>query len=174
MERFLERHANKISAQELIKANEAAEAARREQMEKQNRQYEEELSILRQNAQKMEERLERLEGIEESIGKRIDQSDEATHDVGVRIYRNVQASVIEEQNKQMDSIREDFQKQMDGIRGEFSVLLRRLDTTRNQLEEEYRNNNQDKTKGIIPLGIIVLLVSLADLVINVLRILGLV
>ncbi len=199
MESFMDRRADKLSAQEMIKANEAAEAAHREQIEKQNKQYEEEIAVLRQNAQKLENRLDDIEGalkdlsakannpddsaqnvdvaigdLRENLEKRLDKSDETTHDVGVRIYRNVQASVIDEQNKQMDAIREDFKKQLDSIRGEFSVLLRRLDTTRSQLEEEYRNNNNDSNKGIIPIGVLILLVSVANLVINILRILGLV
>ncbi len=198
MENFMERRANKISAQEIIKANEAAEAAHREQMESQNRQYEEEISVLRQNANKLEERLSGIEdalkelqvgskdtgsapqnvdaaidNLKEDLERRLDKSDEATHDVGVRIYRNVQASVIDEQSKQLDEIREDMKKQLDSIRGEFSVLLRRLDTTRNQLEEEYKANNGNKNKGFMPVAIVILLVSIADLVLNILRILGL-
>ena len=174
MENFITRHATKLSAQEMIKANEAAEAARRQQIEDQNKQYEKELDVLRQNAQKLEGRLDGIEAALSEINKRIDESDEATHDVGVRIYRNVQASVADEQQKQLEEIKKNMQKQMDGIRGEFSVLLRRLDTTRNQLEEQYRDSSGQKTKGLLPLGVIVLLISIADLVINILRILGLV
>ncbi len=199
MDNFMTRRANKLSAQEMIKANEAAEAAHRQQIENQNKQYEEEIAFLRQNAQNMEKRLgdielaikdlkntettadtsakdvdAALECLKDEFNKRLDKSDEATHDVGVRIYRNVQASVIDEQKKQLDEIKEDLQKQMDGIRGEFSVLLRRLDTTRNQLEEDYKINNGQKEKGLLPLGIIILLVSIADLVFNILRFLGLV
>jgi chaperonin cofactor prefoldin len=174
MEDFMTRQANKLSAQEMIKANEAAEAARRQQIEDQNKQYEKELEVLQQNAQKLEGRLDSIETAIEDLNKRIDASDEATHDVGVRIYRNVQASVADEQKKQLDEIKENMQKQMDGIRGEFSVLLRRLDTTRNQLEEQYRDNSGQKTKGLLPLVVIVLLISIADIVINILRVLGLV
>ena len=199
MENFMDRNEKKISAQEMIRANEAAEAARREQIENQNRQYEEEIAVLRQNAQKLESRLDGIEDalkelgtqsrdvdaspsnvdavigdLKDNLEKRLDKSDAATHDVGVRIYRNVQASVIDEQNKQLSEIREDFKKQLDSIRGEFSVLLRRLDTTRNQLEEEYKNNNTNKNKGIVPLAVIILIVSIADLVINIVRMLGLV
>ncbi len=199
MDSFIDRHANKLSAQEMIKANEAAEAAHREQIEKQNKQYAEEISVLRQNAQNLENRLNDIEGalkelsdkatssegnvhgvdsaigdLRENLEKRLDKSDETTHDVGVRIYRNVQASVIDEQKKQLDEIREDFKKQLDSIRGEFSVLLRRLDTTRTQLEEGYKDNNSNRNKGFIPLAVIILLISLANLAINILRILGLV
>ncbi|WP_026670649.1 hypothetical protein [Butyrivibrio sp. AE3006] len=199
MENFIKRHTDKISAQEMIKANNAAEAAHREQIEKQNKQYEEEIDVLKKNADKLEARLDSIEGIlkdikepkatnetstgdldrvidsiKEDIEKRMDKTDEATHDIGVRIYRNVQASVIDEQKKQLDDIREDLHKQTDAIKGEFSVLLRRLDTTRNQLEEQYQNSNKSNGKGVVPLLVIVLLISLGDLVFNILRFLGLV
>ncbi|MBE5844881.1 MAG: hypothetical protein E7302_12055 [Butyrivibrio sp.] len=174
MENFMDRQANKLSAQEMIKANEAAEAARRQQIEDQNKHYEKEIEVLRQNAQNLEDRLNNIDTALDGLNKRIDASDEATHDVGVRIYRNVQASVADEQNKQLEEIKENLQKQMDSIRGEFSVLVRRLDTTRNQLEEEYRDSSRQKTKGLIPLVVIVLLISIADIVINILRVLGLV
>ncbi len=177
MENFIKGNADKLSAQEMIRANTAAEAAHREQIETQNRHYEEEIKVLKDNATKLEARLSEIESnlldVKE-IEKRIDKSDEATHDVGVRIYRNVQASVIDEQKKQLDEIKEDFKKQLDSIRGEFSVLTRRLDTTRNQLEEEYRNNNKPVGKGLMPVSIIIMLVVIADLVLNILRILGMV
>ena len=199
MENFIKRHTDKISAQEMIKANNAAEAAHREQIEKQNKQYEEEIDVLKKNADKLEARLGSIEGIlkdlkepketneagagdfdrvidsiKEDIEKRMDKTDEATHDIGVRIYRNVQASVIDEQKKQLEDIREDLHKQTDAIKGEFSVLLRRLDTTRNQLEEQYQNSNKSNGKGVVPLLVLVLIISLGDLVFNILRFLGLV
>ena len=55
--------AGKISAQEMIKANTAAEAAHREQIESQNKQYEEEIAVLRQNAKKLEDRLDSIEDV---------------------------------------------------------------------------------------------------------------
>ncbi len=181
----------KISAQEMIKANTAAEAAHREQIESQNKQYEEEIAVLRQNAKKLEDRLNNIEDVlddlkngkieadrmskelgsavkelNESLADRFDKSDEATHDVGVRIYRNVQASVADEQKKQLDEIREDLKKQMESIRSEFTVLVRQLDSM--------QRANRAKNRGLMPLVVVTLLAVIADLALLILRIVGLV
>ncbi|SEM49640.1 MULTISPECIES: hypothetical protein [unclassified Butyrivibrio] len=191
MDNMMGRVDGKISAQEMIKANTAAEAAHREQIESQNKQYEEEIAVLRQNAKKLEDRLNNIEDVlddlkngkieadrmskelgsavkelNESLADRFDKSDEATHDVGVRIYRNVQASVADEQKKQLDEIREDLKKQMESIRSEFTVLVRQLDSM--------QRANRAKNRGLMPLVVVTLLAVIADLALLILRIVGLV
>lgn len=191
MDNIMDKFSGKISAQEMIKANAAAEAAHREQIESQNRQYEEEMNVLRQNAKTMEGRLNDIESalkelktekadaqlstqeldkaikeFRENVSDRLNKSDEATHDVGVRIYRNVQASVIDEQKKQLDEIRSDLNKQMEAIRSEFTVLVRQLDSM--------QRANRAKNRGIMPLTVLIFLVAAADLVLMILRIIGLV
>ena len=191
MENMMGKLAGKISAQEMIKANTAAEAAHREQIESQNRQYEEEITVLRQNAKKLEDRLDSIEGVlndlktgkidadksskelgsavkelSESLTDRFNKSDEATHDVGVRIYRNVQASVADEQKKQLDEIKEDFKRQMESIRSEFTVLVRQLDSM--------QRANRAKNRGLMPLVVIILIATIANLALVILRIIGLV
>ena len=191
MENLMGNLSRKISAQEMIKANTAAEAAHREQMEKQNRQYEEEINVLRQNAKIMEGRLNDIEDVlkalktekaeseisaqeldkaikelKENLSDRLNQSDETTHDVGVRIYRNVQASVADEQKKQLSEIKEDLNKQMEAIRSEFTVLVRQLDSM--------QRANRAKNRGIMPLTVLILLVSAANLILMILKIIGLV
>ncbi|WP_408070101.1 hypothetical protein [Butyrivibrio sp. JL13D10] len=191
MENLMGKFTGKLSAQEMIKANTAAEAAHREQLENQNRQYEEEMNVLRQNAKTMEGRLNDIEDVlkdlkadkaesevsaqeldkairelRDNLSDRINKSDEATHDVGVRIYRNVQASVIDEQKKQLDEIKQDLNKQMEAIRSEFTVLVRQLDSM--------QRANRAKNRGIMPLSILILIIAAADLVLMVLRIIGLV
>ena len=191
MENMMGNLAGKISAQEMIKANTAAEAAHREQIESQNRQYEEEITVLRQNAKKLEDRLDSIEGVlndlktgkidadksskelgsavkelSESLTDRFNKSDEATHDVGVRIYRNVQASVADEQKKQLDEIKEDFKRQMESIRSEFTVLVRQLDSM--------QRANRAKNRGLMPLTVIILIATIANLALAILKIIGLV
>ncbi|SDB46532.1 hypothetical protein [Butyrivibrio sp. INlla16] len=191
MDNMIGRVDGKISAQEMIKANTAAEAAHREQIESQNKQYEEEIAVLRQNAKKLEDRLNNIEDVlddlkngkieadrmskelgsavkelNESLADRFDKSDEATHDVGVRIYRNVQASVADEQKKQLDEIREDLKKQMESIRSEFTVLVRQLDSM--------QRANRAKNRGLMPLVVVTLLAVIANLALLILRIVGLV
>lgn len=191
MENMMGNLAGKISAQEMIKANTAAEAAHREQIESQNKQYEEEITVLRQNAKKLEDRLNNIEEVlndlktgkidadksskelgsavkelSESLSDRFNKSDEATHDVGVRIYRNVQASVADEQKKQLDEIKEDFKRQMESIRSEFTVLVRQLDSM--------QRAGRAKNRGLMPLVVIILLATIANLALVILRIIGLV
>ena len=174
MENLMGKIAEKISAQEMIKANTAAEAAYRKQIEDQNEKYEEEIKVLRQNAQNMEERLgnlesgmeERFNSLKEDIVKRVNESDEATHDVGVRIYRNVQASVIDEQKKQMNEIKEDLNNQMESIRGEFTRMTGQI--------EELKLSEKSSSKGILPLAVILILLAVANLALAVLRIIGLI
>ena len=174
MENLMGKLDEKISAQEMIKANTAAEAAHRQQIEDQNKHYEEEIRLLRQNAQNMEERLSnlesgmehRLDDLRTDIVKRVNESDEATHDVGVRIYRNVQASVIDEQKKQMEEIREDLHKQMEAVKAEFITMAGKIE------DMQFAENN--KSKGLLPLTVIVLLASIANLVLVILRIIGLI
>ena len=191
MENMMGNVAGKISAQEMIKANTAAEAAHREQIENQNKQYEEEIAVLRQNAKKLEDRLNNIEDVladlktgkndaekttkelgtavkelSDNLSDRFNKSDEATHDVGVRIYRNVQASVADEQKKQLDEIEEDFKRQMESIRSEFTVLVRQLDSM--------QRANRAKNRGLMPLTVIILLATIANLVLIILRIIGLV
>ncbi|WP_026509460.1 hypothetical protein [Butyrivibrio sp. LC3010] len=191
MDNIMDKLAGKISAQEIINANAAAEAAHREQIENQNRQYEEEINVLRQNAHKLEDRLNNIEialkdlkkdrdeadvnvqeldnairELKDNLSDRLNKSDEATHDVGVRIYRNVQAAVIDEQKKQLDEIKEDLKKQMESIRGEFTMLVRQLDSM--------QRANRAKNRGIMPLTVIILIATIANLALVVLRIIGLV
>ncbi len=191
MDNMMGNLAGKISAQEMIKANTAAEAAHREQIESQNRQYEEEITVLRQNAKKLEDRLNNIEDVlndiklgkmdadktskeigsavkelSDSLTDRFDKSDEATHDVGVRIYRNVQASVVDEQKKQLDEIKEDFRKQMESIRSEFTVLVRQLDSIQRSVRA--------KNRGLMPLVVITLIATLANLAFIIIYVLGLV
>lgn len=162
MENLMGKIAEKLSAQEMIKANTAAEAAHREQLEMQNKQYEEELKVLRQNAQILEKN---LKDMKDEMEQRFDKSDEATHDVGVRIYRNVQASVAEEQQKQLDEIRDDLKRQMDSLRKEFTVMTDKINAIKIV---------PTKQKGLIPLMIIAILLSGANLVLFILKMLGLV
>ncbi|MBE5859968.1 MAG: hypothetical protein E7301_07565 [Butyrivibrio sp.] len=164
MENLMGKLAEKLSAQEMIKANNAAEAAYRKQIEDQNKQYEQELELLRQNAQNMEKRLDDLK---KEIVQRVDESDEATHDVGVRIYRNVQASVADEQKKQMDAIKADLDKQMDSIKEELNVMIEKMESLQSSTPKG--NNN-----GILPLTVVILLASIANVVLLILRIIGLV
>lgn len=165
VDNFMDKLAQKISAQDIIKANAQAEAAEAERTKQEAEQYKQQLEELRQNEQAHRSALEDTKAsLEEakasimetkdsisSLSKRIDENETQVHDVGVQVYRNVQAVVEKGQEKNRD---------------EFKELNRRAEAVQVAIET--------KNSAAIPLLVIVLLVSGADLVINILRILGII
>ncbi len=130
MDTFIDKLAQKKNAQEMIRANSAAEAAKMEQMQKQLAAYDEVMreirrvnlktaenvdnvrSVLAQCMEKLEsieregddgqtEELEKqLAGIKTLLEERLAQSEEFMHKENVKVYRNVQAAFTEELEKQ--------------------------------------------------------------------------
>ncbi len=128
MDTFIDKLAQKKNAQEMIRANSAAEAAKMEQMQKQMKAYDELMQEIRrvniktaENVDHVQdmlaqcvEKLEALEagsgqaedvekqlaGIKSLLGERIAQSEEFMHRENVKVYRNVQAAFTEELEKQ--------------------------------------------------------------------------
>ncbi len=177
VDNFMDKLAEKISAQDIIRANAQAEALEAERTKQEAEQYKQQLEELRQNEK--EHRLtiedtkasleeakasiaETMDSIEETkdsiaetkdslsaLSKRIDENETKVHDVGVQVYRNVQAVVEKGQEKNSDAFKE---------------LNRRGEAI--QVAIETKNNS------VVPLLIVTLLVAGADLVINILRILG--
>ncbi|WP_026506379.1 hypothetical protein [Butyrivibrio sp. MC2013] len=85
---LMEKLAEKISAQEMIRANEAAQAAEAERVRARAAQYEKEMKEITAKAADFEKRLGDIEN--------------KTHDIGVQVYRNVQASVRTDLEKNND------------------------------------------------------------------------
>ena len=128
MDTIIDKLAQKKNAQEMIRANSAAEAAKMEQMEKQLAAYDELMQEMRrvniktsENVENMRkllaqcmEKLESLEtdkdkgadveqqlaGIKSLLEERFAQSEEFMHKENVKVYRNVQAAFAEEMGKQ--------------------------------------------------------------------------
>ncbi len=127
MDTFIDKLAQKKNAQEMIRANSAAEAAKMEQMRKQLAAYDEVMqeirrvniktaenvdnvrTVLAQCMEKLEsieteggqaQELEKqLAGIKTLLEERISQSEEFMHKENVKVYRNVQAAFSEELDK---------------------------------------------------------------------------
>ena len=99
IERNPETLSDKLTAGELIRANREAEAKESERLKEQNVRYEEALSVLRDQADR---NMEAIAGFHEKL----DTVSDKTHDTGVRIYRNVQAVIVEEQKKQTEALTE--------------------------------------------------------------------
>lgn len=128
MDTFIDKLAQKKNAQEMIRANSAAEAVKMDQMQKQMKAYDELMQEIRRvnikTAENVDnvrdllaqcmEKLESLEkesgqaedvekqlaGIKSFLEERLTQSEEFMHRENVKVYRNVQAAFTEEFEKQ--------------------------------------------------------------------------
>lgn len=130
MDTFIDKLAQKKNAQEMIRANSAAEAAKMAQMQNQLNSYDEVMQEIRrvnlktsENVENMRkvlaECMEKLEGLESEGGnaenteqelagikallqERFAQSEDFMHKESVKVYRNVQAAFAEELEKQTE------------------------------------------------------------------------
>lgn len=130
MDTFIDKLAQKKNAQEMIRANSAAEAAKMAQMQNQLKSYDEIMQEIRkvnlktsenvENVRKvLAECMEKLEGLETGsrndgnveqelagikalLQERFAQSEDFMHKESVKVYRNVQASFAEELTKQTE------------------------------------------------------------------------
>ena len=171
--------ADKISAQEMIKANTAAETAERERMRVQLAQYQEQMEEIRKKSGELTEQLA-------GIGKNVELSGEEdrkhTHDIGVQIYRNVQACVREENDKicreLSETLRNENEKQSSMVSEEITSSFQRSleDVVEHQNETDalikelqssiwrYRNMNR--------ILLITLVISVAGVLLQVLEMFG--
>lgn len=164
MDTFMDKLAQKRNAQEIIRANSAAETARLEQMQAQLEAYDGLLQEIRkvnlktaENAARAQEvlqackdELEKLqttggtsdggqlaEEMKQLLQEQFQQSNDFLHKENVRVYRNVQAALIEELHK--------------------------------QTQELQAVQTQNKTsKALLPIGILILVGVVADIVVSLL------
>lgn len=164
MDTFMDKLAQKMNAQEMIKANSAAEAAKMEQLQSQIAEYESLLQEMRkvnlktvENAEQVkqvvQESLRKIEEIQAAADSQEDkeellaemkkqleeafrQSNDFQHKENVKVYRNVQAAMVEELNKQTETI---VAKQQESSK---------------------------KQKAILPLSICIMLLIIIDIVVN--------
>ena len=161
MENFMDKLAEKLSAQDIIKANSQAEVAEAQRIKKEAEHYKKEIEEMRRNAENYRQQLEDIMDVSrdyteefERIIKKIDESDLKTHDVGVQTYRNIQALLEKDKGK----------LSLSKSGEEITEINKKLETVLDIVE--YKNN------ALGPLIIIVLLIVAADLTFNVLRIFG--
>lgn len=146
MDGFMDKLAEKVSASDIIRANAQAEAAETERLRQEAEQFRTQLEQLKESEK---EHRAMIEETRDSLNSRMDENETRIHDVGVQVYRNVQAIVEKGQEKNAESFRE---------------LGSKLEAV--QFAAENRN------KAVTPLVVITMLVALADLVFNILRFLG--
>lgn len=160
LDNFMNRLAEKITAQDIIKANSQAEAAEIERIRQEAEQYRAQMDELRQNAQEYRSYLDemrkdvkeykaQLEEMKQNTldyKEKLEENDVKIHDVGVQIYRNVQAIV----EKNHDFVKEEFKN----INNRFETLQVTVET---------------KNGALLPLTIITMILVIADLAINILH-----
>ena len=133
MDTFIDKLAQKRNAQEIIRANTTAETVKMEQMQKQLQAYDGLLQEIRrvnlktaENAAEVKNVLKEcmdkldsvrkvegqaegseqtLEEIKQLLEEKFRQSDDFLHKENVKVYRNVQAALIEELNKQTEELK---------------------------------------------------------------------
>ena len=138
MDTFMDKLASKLNAQEMIRANSAAEAAENERLKKEVEVYKQCLQEMREismqntstaveveelvkkstekieaiqvEAAKSDDVLEVLKANQDELKKELKNQEENVHKECVKVYRNVQAVVSEENDKQTDEILESQRK----------------------------------------------------------------
>lgn len=134
MDMFMDKLAQKLTAQEMIQANMAADAEEMEKLKGKVNEYSgcleqvqklAEEGVLRLETAKTEgnaellealeklqmqlaenkEQLEGLTRLQEKLAGKVAASDENVHKEGVKIYRNIQAVIVEENKKQVEEFR---------------------------------------------------------------------
>lgn len=179
MENFMNKLAEKLSAQDIIRANSQAEAKEAERIRQEAEQYKaqleelkrateeykvvleelrsdsaaykEQIEEMRKDTREYMQRLEAISAETRESKEKIAENDVKIHDVGVQIYRNVQAVVDKHQEKTNE---------------EFKELKTKLETMQVALEAG--------SGAQLPIIIITFLLVIANLVVMVLRILGLI
>ncbi len=151
MENFMDKLAEKIGTRDIIKANAQAEAMEAERTRQEAEQYKIQLEQLKAGETEHKKAIDEMGKTLEDLTKRMDDSDTKVHDVGVQVYRNVQAIVERGQNWNKD---------------EFKDVAKKLESIQVGVET--------KNAALLPLSIITMLLVIADIVINVLRILGII
>ena len=182
VDNLMDKFAQKLSAQEMIRANEAAEAAEQDRIKKQAEAYEKELTILKENMNRLQKGIDTIADSSsnnniditpikeqiDSILKKLEESDEKTYDVGVRTWRNVEASIQQANDKQIPALKQALSdenvKTLEEIKGEFKKLSKCAESIEIQIG--------NKNNGVLPVTIITLVIAVADLVILLLHIYG--
>lgn len=169
MDTFIDKLAQKKNAQEMIRANMTAEAAKMEQLQNQMQANDglmqeirkvnlktvenvaEIQQVLKECMEKLEamqaensrtaEEQETLEDIKKLLEEKFRQTEDFIHKENVKVYRNVQAALVEELNKQT---------------------------------EELKNSRPESNghKALIPLSVLILLGAIANIVLQVLSLMN--
>ncbi len=151
MDTFMDKLAQKLTAQEMIKANAAADAEEMDKLRNQLKEYndclakmqkliadgEEKLSGAQVNGdelnrlveesiskiQSIQADTEKLDELKQIIAEKLDNTSESVHKECVKVYRNVQAAVVEENGKQTESVKEELGIAVKSLKGKLNAVL---------------------------------------------------
>ncbi len=139
-------------ADEIISANKKAEAAAAERLAAEKAHYEEEIRVLKEQVS------QNMEAIA-SVHNKLKETEEKTHNTGVRIYRNVQAVIIDENKKQTQELTKKVEE-----------AAKRLDDISAEISKSENLIKRSKRGLLLPVFVVLLLI--ANLVFSVLNFLG--
>ena len=172
MDTFMDKLAQKLNAQEMIKANSAADAEEMDQLKSQLREYDETIApevtklseegvaalqkLQQENTEKLEalgqqytakleelqQSTEVLDELQKHVDEKLSTTEENVHKECVKVYRNVQAVVVEENEKQTEAIAAKVKENLGG-----------------------------KLNGVLGVSIAAVVLTVADIVLHVLSIL---
>ena len=165
MENFMNKLAEKFSSQDIIRANSQAEAAENarikqeaeqykaqlEEMKRTSEEYRAILEEMRSDAGDYKAQLQEMKEETRQYKEKLEENQTKIHDVGVQVYRNVQAVIEKSQDRNKEEIKD---------------IQNRLETLQVSVET--------KNSALLPLTIITMLLVIADLVFNILRFLGII
>ncbi len=165
MENFMNKLAEKFSSQDIIRANSQAEAAENarikqeaeqykaqlEEMKRTSEEYRAILEEMRSDAGDYKAQLQEMKDETRQYKEKLEENQTKIHDVGVQVYRNVQAVIEKSQDRNKEEIKD---------------IQNRLETLQVSVET--------KNSALLPLSIITILLVIADLVFNILRFLGII
>ncbi|RKM57806.1 hypothetical protein D6855_12210 [Butyrivibrio sp. CB08] len=163
VENFMDKLAEKIGTRDIIKANAQAEAMEAERTKQEAEQFKAQFDELKASEAEHKKAIDgALESLE-NLTKRMDDSETKVHDVGVQVYRNVQAIVEKGQDKELEEF-ETLKKKLEKSEEAVKELTNKLESIQVGVET--------KNSAVTPLLVITMLIAAADLVINILKILG--
>ena len=194
--------------QEMITANGQAEAMEIQNLQEQAKKDAESMKTLQEQVDKYEGVLDKFNESVASLDKKINEiqpiegssaidTEEYTsklsgvegklqehiHKENVRVYRNVQAAVIDELSKQTAALTSKMDELAASISRLDTSLTEKMEDDSKALEEGFAKLGEDsiasakkatKSKAVLPLQIIMFIVVVADLAMNVLKFLGII
>lgn len=173
MDTFIDRLAQKKSAQEMIRANSAAEAAKMEQMQKQLQAYDEVMQEIRRVNIKTAENVENMRGLLAQYMDKLENFKTEEHEnENVEEQLAAVKSLLEEQIASVKALLEERLTQTEGIVHKENVKVYRNVQAAFTEEMEKKNqqdqqNRQERGKSVpVGLGIAILIGVIVDIVVN--------